>query len=94
MAADSPTPTSIEVDPLKDAILRRLRTTKRPHTTAYLRDLLKVRKATLLEALEAFRTRGLIERQEQGWVLTCSSEPVIELHHDMPTGKLPTSAPA
>jgi hypothetical protein len=71
----SSTQPSLEADPLHAAILERLRLSGRPVPGLQLRDALKVRKANLLEALRALRTRGLVQREEQGWFLPLSSRP-------------------
>lgn len=55
--------------PLSDAILERLRSVPRPQSTAALRNVLKVRKATLVAALEALQHRGLVTRAPAGWTL-------------------------
>ena len=55
---------------LCDAVLERLRPSRRPLSTVELRDLLKVRKASLLEALNELRAGRLVMRSDQGWVLT------------------------
>ncbi len=55
-------------EPLRDAILERLRTSKRPLSTLELRHGLKVRKATLLEHLRALREQNLVHRADDGWV--------------------------
>lgn len=61
---------------LRDEILERLRPSRRPLSTAQLRDQLKVRKATLLEALNELRAERLVRRDEQGWALATPSLPL------------------
>jgi len=56
---------------LRDAVLARLRGP--PRSTAELRDLLKVRKATLLETLHELRSDHLVERDDRGWTLATPS---------------------
>lgn len=57
-------------DPLHAAILRRLSASPRPQTTSHLRDQLRVRKATLYDALKQLANTGLVVRHEQGgWLL-------------------------
>ena len=58
-------------DSLEAAVLAHLRSIRRPQTTVELRDLLKVRKATLIEALGRLRDGGSITRQPMGggWTL-------------------------
>ena len=58
-----------EAPSLAQAILDRLRPTRRPLPTVELRDLLKVRKATLLDALNDLRSAGLIQRAVDGWIV-------------------------
>lgn len=57
-------------DPLRAVILERLRITKRPESTLALRNAVKVRKATLVAALEALRAQGLVARTSAGWTLS------------------------
>jgi biotin operon repressor len=52
---------------LRDAVLERLR--GRPLSTVELRDLLKVRKASVLQALSELRSDGLVQRADHGWTL-------------------------
>lgn len=54
---------------LAQAILARLSASPRGISTAQLRNVLKVRKATLIAELEALRDRGLIRRSGIGWIL-------------------------
>jgi biotin operon repressor len=56
------------VGSLRGAVLERLRS--RPLSTVELRDLLKVRKASVLQALSALRSDGLVQRADHGWALT------------------------
>jgi hypothetical protein len=56
---------------LRHAILERLR--GRPLSTVELRDLLKVRKASLLQALNQLRADRLVRRADQGWTLATPS---------------------
>lgn len=58
-----------EATALGDAVLERLRAVTRPLSSVELRDLLKVRKASLLEALNELRSRRLVRRTERGWSL-------------------------
>ena len=46
-------PASVATEACCDAVLERLRPSRRPLSTVELRDLLKVRKASLLEALNS-----------------------------------------
>jgi len=52
---------------LQHALLERLRAAARPMPTLELRDLLKVRKATLLDALRDLAARGLVRHDALGW---------------------------
>ncbi|MGZ6135676.1 MAG: AAA family ATPase [Myxococcaceae bacterium] len=67
--AASPVVLGGEASPLPEAILERLRSSRRPLATVELRDMLKVRKASLLDALNGLRSRSLVRRVQQGWVL-------------------------
>jgi len=60
-------------DPLRDAVLAHLQAAKRPLTTVYLRDQLKVRKANLLEVLRELRSNGLVLHAAEGWALADGS---------------------
>ena len=53
--------------PLQAAVLECLQRALAPQPTASLRDALKVRKASLLQALRELQARGLVKRQEDGW---------------------------
>jgi hypothetical protein len=62
-------------DPLHAAILRRLSDSPRPQTTSHLRDRLRIRNATLLDALKELAACGLVVRGEQGgWSLPDHAE--------------------
>lgn len=62
-------------DPLHAAILRRLSASPRSQTTSHLRDQLRVRKATLYDALKQLADSGLVVRHEQGgWSLPNRSD--------------------
>lgn len=62
-----PAPSSAEAaDPFVAAVLARL-AAGRAYTTRELRDVLKVRKSTLLATLNALRARGLVTRSTTGW---------------------------
>ena len=71
-AAAVPLPAG-EASPLRATILDRLRSTRRPLSTVELRDLLKIRKASLLEALNDLRADGLVQRADGGWSLASPS---------------------
>jgi hypothetical protein len=62
-----------EAGSLRELVLERLRSTRRPLSTVELRDLLKVRKASLLEALTELRSGGLVQRADEGWLLAAPS---------------------
>jgi hypothetical protein len=62
-----------EAGSLREAVLERLRSTRRPLSTVELRDLLKIRKASLLEALTELRAGGLVQRADDGWTLAAPS---------------------
>jgi len=51
------------------AILEWLARSARPMSTQELRDLLRTRKKTLIDALDELRRLGRIDRTEEGWVL-------------------------
>jgi hypothetical protein len=68
IAAPAPQPGS-----LRDAILERLQPSRRPISTVELRDMLKVRKATLLDALNELATDRLVQRSERGWACATPS---------------------
>jgi len=55
--------------PLQQAVLERLRLAARPVPTNELRDLLKVRKATLLDALHDLAARSLVRHDTLGWCM-------------------------
>lgn len=59
--------------PLALAILERLRLVPRPHSTATLRIVLKVRKASLIAALDALVRQGLITKTQTGWALVSNT---------------------
>lgn len=61
--------TQSEEDPLRASLVDLLVAARRPATTLELRDTLKVRKATLLSALEDLRARGIVTRADGGWIL-------------------------
>lgn len=61
-----------EEDPLRACLLDYLAASHRPVTTTELRGFHKVRKATLLKALEDLRARGVVERSDSGWSLAGS----------------------
>lgn len=63
--------------PLREAVLERLRS--RPLSTVELRDLLKVRKASVLQALHELRADRLVQRADQGWAL---ATPTLKLALD------------
>jgi len=77
-AAPCGTSAAGEAGPLCEAVLERLRSTRRPLSTVELRDLLKVRKANLLEALNELRSGRLVQRADQGWSLV-SPPPQLSL---------------
>jgi hypothetical protein len=56
-------------DPLAAAAVELLRRSKQPLSTVALRDKLKVRKSTLLDALRVLRDDGLVTRSDDGWSL-------------------------
>jgi hypothetical protein len=62
------------VDPLRAAVLEKLREKKRPSSARELRDALRVRKTSLLDALRALASQGLIARRPEGWVLSQSEK--------------------
>jgi len=66
-------PSAGEAGSLRATVLDRLRSTRRPLSTVELRDLLKVRKASLLEALNDLRADGLVQRADDGWSLASPS---------------------
>ena len=59
---------------LCDAVLERLRQSRRPLSTVELRDLLKVRKASLLETLSELRASRLVQRADEGWLLAAAPQ--------------------
>lgn len=59
---------------LEQAILDLLRI-ESPRSTVAVRDLLRIRKATLVGALHALVARGLVVRDGHGWALTPSASP-------------------
>lgn len=63
------TPDVSRPDPLLAGLLDHLRLSKRPLSTVELRNLLKVRKASLLDALRLLRASGSVQRLESGWAL-------------------------
>lgn len=56
-------------DPLDDAILERLRLVPRPQSAIALRNVLKVRNASLVAALDALARRGCIVKTPHGWTM-------------------------
>jgi hypothetical protein len=54
---------------LETSVIRYLESIQRPVTSAELRNALKIRKQTLIEALERLKARGLIVRDSDGWRL-------------------------
>jgi hypothetical protein len=70
-AAPCAIPTA-EAGSLRQAVVERLRPSRRPLSTVELRDLLKVRKASLLEALHQLRASRLVRRTDQGWILAAA----------------------
>jgi hypothetical protein len=54
---------------LRDAVLAHLQEAHRPLSTLVLRDALKVRKTSLLEALRELDSLGRVQRSLQGWSL-------------------------
>lgn len=74
VVVDAPSITTPSDDPLRAAIVERLRSSSRPESTVGLRDHLKVRKSTLVEALEALRANGVITRSRNGWLLSSHEE--------------------
>jgi len=83
--APGPTSTAGHGGVLEAAILERL-SSGRPYTTLELRDLLKIRKATLIDALDKLRAEKLVVRAPTGWSLARESnqlelsEPAGEPH--------------
>jgi hypothetical protein len=69
VADEGPTPAPQSLDPVSASILRRLRAVRRPLTTSELRGLLKVRKAKLIEALQALLEQNLIVKTNERWTL-------------------------
>lgn len=70
-----PRPAAVAVavdDALETQILDGLRRGRRPQTTVELRAALCVRKAKLLDALRRLKQRGLVRRDEAGWVFVPS----------------------
>lgn len=61
--------------PLAGAILERLRLVPRPQSTVALRNVLKIRKASLVAALEALSREGLVMRSSAGWSPGPKTEP-------------------
>lgn len=57
---------------LENAVIGLLRL-ESPRSTVAVRDLLRVRKATLVEALHALAERGLVARVGNGWALTATA---------------------
>ena len=62
-------PSHAEEDPLRASILDLLVTAPAPLTTSEIRDTLKVRKATLVAALEELQRAGAIARVDGRWTL-------------------------
>jgi hypothetical protein len=60
-------------DPIQASVLDQLAAAPRPYSTLELRDLLKVRKASLLSALEHLRAAGSVTRDKEGWRLPSPS---------------------
>ena len=58
--------------PLERAILALLRL-ESPRSTVAIREVLRVRKATLVGALTAMRARGTLTRTDEGWALAGAS---------------------
>ena len=65
----SPSPEQDTADPLEASLVDHLTATPRPLSTVELRDTLKVRKATVIAALDALRARGVVTRSDAGWTL-------------------------
>jgi len=65
--ATPPAPASGPPGSLRDAVLERLRS--RPLSTVELRDLLKVRKASVLQTLNELHADRLVQRTDHGWTL-------------------------
>jgi hypothetical protein len=75
VVADTPAspPPRSSSDPLEAAILARLQAIRQPQATIALRDTLKVRKSTLIDALDRLHSRGSIAREPAGgWTLRCT----------------------
>lgn len=71
----SATPQSVNGNTsLENAILGLLRIDS-PRSTVAVRDVLRVRKATLVQALGALSERRLVTRVEHGWALTTDAAP-------------------
>ena len=58
-----------EAEALHAAVLERLHIVARPQSTTALRNVIKVRKATLVGVLQALEQQGRIERTTVGWTL-------------------------
>jgi len=69
IAKSMPQKMSPHTSPLAAQIQKELQNVARPLTTAELRDLLRRRKAAVVQALEALRTAGVISRTSSGWKL-------------------------
>lgn len=52
---------------LHAAVIQCLRSSRVPQSASSMRDSLKVRKSSLLEALRLLEARGLVRRHEDGW---------------------------
>lgn len=62
-------------DPLHTAILEWLSLELGPQSTFALRSVLKIRRATLIAALESLRGQGLVVRNGRRWRLSSSERP-------------------
>lgn len=57
---------------LHAAVLQCLRGSRVPRSASAMRDALKVRKSSLLDALRLLEARGLVQRHEDGWARSSS----------------------
>lgn len=70
---EAPPAPSLTATSLEGAILDLLRL-ESPRSTVTIRDVLRVRKATVVQALHALTERGLLVRLEHGWALTTRAD--------------------
>ena len=61
-------------DPLHNAILEHLARAPHPLSTTELRDLLRRRKADVVDALQCLRDQGIVHRNPDGWTTTAPAD--------------------